>query len=140
MTLRINHQKQSLASQASLLSKMAWKDALKEGQELVLATSSKDSKPNANIVISNGLVDDKLLVADCMMTTTFKNIQETRRVCIVAKYKKEYYKVKGKATIYSSGKYFDLAVSKTTPEYPVKHAITIDIEEVFDLDKAKKIL
>lgn len=53
---------------------MVWKDALKEGQELVLATCSKNSKPNANVVISNGMVDSKLLISDCMMSTTFKNI------------------------------------------------------------------
>jgi len=119
---------------------MTWKNALKEGQELVLATSSKDAKPNANIVISNGFVDDKLLIANCLMTTTLKNIKENNRVCIVAKYEKEYYRVKGKATVYPSGKYFALAVKRSGPGYPVKHAIAIDIEEVFDLDKGKKIL
>jgi len=118
---------------------MVWKDALKEGQELVLATCSKDSKPNANVVISNGLVENKLLISDCMMSTTFKNIQENNKVCVVAKYEKEYYRINGKATVYSSGKFFDLAVKRSGPGYPVKHAIVIDIEEVFDLDKLKKI-
>jgi uncharacterized pyridoxamine 5'-phosphate oxidase family protein len=119
---------------------MAWKDALKEGQELVLATSSKDGKPNANLVISNGLVDDKLLVSDCQMTTTIKNLQQNGRICVIAKHGKEYYRIRGDVTIYSSGKYFDLAVKKSTPEYPVKHAILIEIKEVFDLDKGKNIL
>ena len=43
---------------------MAWKDLFKKGQELVLATSSNDGFPNANIVISLGFIDDRLLVAD----------------------------------------------------------------------------
>ena len=51
---------------------MPWKDSLKEGNELVLATSSKD-KPNANVVVSLGLVDNKLLIADCQMKNTLKN-------------------------------------------------------------------
>ena len=119
---------------------MTWKDALKEGQELVLATSSKDCKPNANVVISNGLVGDKLLVSDCMMTTTIKNLQQNGRICVIAKHGKEYYRIKGDVTIYSSGKYFALATKKSGPNYPVKHAIMIDIKEVFDLDKGKNSL
>ena len=74
-----------------------------------------------------------------MMSMTFKNIQENNKVCVIAKHEKEYYRVKGKAIVYSSGKYFDLAVERSGPGYPVKHAILIDIEEVFDLDKLKKI-
>ena len=84
---------------------MVWKDAFKEGQELVLATSSKNNKPNANIVISNGFVDDKLLVADCMMNTTIKNLQDNNQICVFAKCEKEYYRIKGTVKIWSSGKY-----------------------------------
>jgi len=113
-----------------------WKENFKEGKELVLATCSKDGKPNANVVISNGIVDGKLLVADCQMTTTIENLKQNPKICVIG----GYFRIKGKAMIHSSGKYFDIATSKTTPEYPVKHAITIDIEEVFDLEKVKKIV
>jgi predicted pyridoxine 5'-phosphate oxidase superfamily flavin-nucleotide-binding protein len=50
-----------------------------------------------------------------------------------------YYRVKGRAAIYGSGKYFDAAVKRSTPEYPVKNAIIISVKEVFDLNKMKKI-
>lgn len=116
---------------------MSWKEALKEGQELVLATSSKNGKPNANVVISNGLFDDKILISNCQMKTSIENIRENDNVCIIAKIKKEYYRIRGLAKSYSSGKYFDVAIKKATPEYPVKTAITVDIKEVFDLDKGK---
>jgi len=112
-----------------------WKKIFKEGKELVLATCSKDGRPNANIAISHGFVDDKLLIADCQMETTIKNLRETKKICVIAK----YYRLKGSVEIHSSGKYFDLCV-QTTKEYPVKNAVVVNVEEVFDLDKLKRIL
>jgi len=117
---------------------MSWKEALKQGQEIVLATSSKDGNPRAIIVISLGLVDEKLLIGACQMKRSLENIRENNRVSIVAKYGSEYYRVNGLATIYSSGKYFDEALKRSKPPLP-KHAIVVSIKEVFDLDKVKKI-
>ena len=54
---------------------MNWKENFKEGKELILATSSKDNLPNANIVISLGFIGDKLLIADCQMKTTIQNLK-----------------------------------------------------------------
>jgi predicted pyridoxine 5'-phosphate oxidase superfamily flavin-nucleotide-binding protein len=112
-----------------------WKDNFEKGKEIVLATSSKEGIPNANIVISLGFIDDKLLVADCQMHTTIKNLKENPNVCVIG----GYFKLKGTAEIFSSGKYFDLCV-KENKDYKVKNAILISVKEVFDLDKVKKIL
>tara|TARA_Y100000034_G_C6715699_1_gene316387 strand:+ start:138 stop:497 length:360 start_codon:yes stop_codon:yes gene_type:complete len=114
------------------------KDAFKKGHELVLATCSSNAKPNANIVVSLGFVDDKLLVADSQMNTTLKNLQSTRRICVVAKTKDEYYRIKGLVEIHNSGKYYDIC-NESDRQYPTKNAILISVEEVFDLDKARKI-
>lgn len=100
-----------------------------------MATCSKVGNPNANIVISLGFIDDRLLVADCQMTTTIKNLKENPKICVIA----GYYRIKGSVEIFSSGKYFDMCVEKNK-EYKVKNAILIKVEEVFDLDKVKKIL
>jgi hypothetical protein len=54
---------------------MNWQDNFKEGKELVLSTCSNERLPNANIVISLGIVDSKLLVANCQMVTTFNNLK-----------------------------------------------------------------
>ena len=116
-----------------------WKDNLKKGQELVLATCSSDAEPNANIVIFLGFVDNKLLVADSQMSATLKNLQSTKRICIVAKTKDKYYRIKGSVEIFNSGKYYDLC-NKSDKQYSTKNAILISVEEVFDLDKVKKIL
>ncbi len=118
---------------------MTWKDAFKKGRELTLATCSFDAIPNANIVISLGFVDNKLLIADSQMNNTLKNLQNTKRICIVSKTNKEYYRVKGTVEIFDSGKYFNIC-NKTDKEFPAKHAILVTIKEVFDLDKLKKIL
>lgn len=113
---------------------MSWKESFKEGKEIVLSTCSKDGKPNANIVISLGLVDNKLLIADCQMGNTIKNLKETKKICVIG----EYYRIKGDVETFSSGKYFDLCVKKNK-KYGVKNAILVRISEVFDLNKIKKI-
>ena len=113
---------------------MNWKNHFKEGKEIILATSSKNGVPNANIVISLGFVDDKLLVANCQMKTTIKNLKENQDICIVG----GYFRIKGKVEIFSSGKYFDMCVQKSKG-YSVKDAILITIDEVFDLDKVKVV-
>lgn len=112
-----------------------WKKNFEDGKELILATCSNDCDPNANIVISLGFVGSKLLIADCQMTTTIKNLKQNKRICIVG----GHYKIKGDVKIFDSGKYFQICVKKNK-EYAVKNAILVEIKEVFDLDKIKKIL
>ena len=114
---------------------MTWKDAFTKGKELVLATCSKEAEPNANIVISLGFVDDKLLIANSQMTTTIKNLKETKKICIIS----NYLRLKGSVEIFKSGKYFDIC-NEADKKYPTKNAILITVKEVFDLDKVKKII
>ncbi|MBW2995334.1 pyridoxamine 5'-phosphate oxidase family protein [Candidatus Woesearchaeota archaeon] len=114
---------------------MNWKDNFSEGKALVLSTCSKDAEPNANVVISLGFVDNKLLIADCQMKNTIKNLQENPKVCVVA----GYFRLKGSVEIFSSGKYFDICVEKSKG-YTVKNAIVVSVEEIFDLDKGKEVV
>lgn len=114
---------------------MDWKNNFKEDKELILSTCSKDGLPNANIAISLGFVDDKLLIADCQMETTINNLKETQKICIIS----GYYRLKGDVSVFSSGNYFDICI-KRVKDYKVKNAIVITVKEVFDLDKIKKIL
>ncbi|HLD92434.1 MAG TPA: pyridoxamine 5'-phosphate oxidase family protein [Patescibacteria group bacterium] len=118
---------------------MSWKQSLKERQKIVLATSSRKGSPHAIVVVSLGLVDKKLLVGACLMKTTLKNIKENGKVSIAVINNSEYYRIEGQAKIYSSGKYFDEAYKKSSPPMP-KAALLIDIKEVVDLDKQKKLL
>ncbi len=113
---------------------MSWKDNFKKGKEIILSTSSEKYGPHSNIVISLGFVDGKLLVADCQMKTTINNMRKNRKVCVVGK----YTRIKGTSEIFSKGKYFEMC-NKQSDKYKAKHAILISIDEVFDLDKVKKI-
>jgi hypothetical protein len=117
---------------------MTWKIALQKGHEIILASSSKKCNPRAIVVISLGFVDNELLIGACQMKITLENIRENNRVSIVTKYKNEYYRIDGNATIYSSGKYFDIALERSKPPLP-KHVVVVDIKEVYDLDKLKKV-
>lgn len=113
---------------------MDWKDNFKEGKKLILSTCSKEGIPNANIVISLRFIDNKLLVADCQMKTTIKNLKENPQICVIG----GYYRLKSGVEIFSSGKYFDRCAQKNK-EHKVKNAILIKIEEVFDLDKVRML-
>lgn len=115
---------------------MNYKNNFKKGKEIILATSSKEGIPNANIVTSLGFVDNKLLVANCQMDTTNKNLKNNPKVCIIG----GYFRIKGKVELYSSGKYFDICFNVSKNDgYSVENAILISVDEVFDLDKVKII-
>jgi hypothetical protein len=113
---------------------MNWKSAFAEGKELVVSTCSRRAAPNANIVISLGFIDGKLLVADCQMRTTIRNLKENSKVCVISK----HYRIKGVSKVFSKGKYFDICRKKAKP-YETKHAVLIIPRDIFDLDKVKKI-
>ena len=114
---------------------MKWQNNFASGRKLILATASKNGLPNANIVISLGMVGNRLLVADCQMKTTIKNLKANKNICVIG----GYFRARGKVQIFSSGKYFDLGVKKSKG-YKVRHAILINISQVFDLDNGKKVL
>ncbi|HRX63972.1 MAG TPA: pyridoxamine 5'-phosphate oxidase family protein [Candidatus Absconditabacterales bacterium] len=116
---------------------MNWKEIFGKGHELVLSTSSLDGKPNANIVISLGFFDNKLLISDAQMKQTIENLKSNKLICITAINNGKYYRIKGSVEIFNSGKYFDLC--NTDKKYPAKNAILVNIEEVFDLDGVQVI-
>jgi predicted pyridoxine 5'-phosphate oxidase superfamily flavin-nucleotide-binding protein len=118
---------------------MDWKESFKKGKELVLSTCSNLKKPNANIVISLGFLKENLVIADCQMQTTIKNLKENPKVCIIG----GYFRILGTIEIYSSGEMFDKyskIVALQDPDIRMKNLIIIKIEEVFDLDETKRVL
>lgn len=109
---------------------MTWQDNFAKGKEIIPATCKNDV-PNANIVIYPGFVDDKLLVADCEMKITFNNLKENKNICIVGR----YFRIHGKAQLYTFGKHFDTCV-KENPDY---QACKPNYYEVFNLDNVCRI-
>lgn len=115
---------------------MDWKESFIRGKELILATCSNSTNPNANIVISLGFHGEKLMIADCQMNSTIKNLKTNPNVCIIGGYKRLY----GKAKLFTSGEYFDKVVKIVYEQdkiLKVKTAIFVDIERVIDLDNQK---
>jgi len=124
-----------------IMTETDWRKAFEDREEIVLATSSKDGIPRAIVVTSLGFYKNKLLIGICQMKKSFENLKENNNVSIVAMEKgKYYYRANGKSEIHSSGEYFDVAVerSKKCPPLP-HHVLVVDIQEVFDVDKLKRI-
>ncbi|MBR9705375.1 hypothetical protein GOV12_08225 [Candidatus Pacearchaeota archaeon] len=113
---------------------MGWKNSFKEGKEIILISSTKKGEPNGIIVISKGFEDDMLLIADCQMKKTIINIKENNKICLIS----DYFKIKGNVKVINSGKYFKICAKKNK-DCKVNNAILVNINEVYDLDKVKKI-
>ncbi len=111
-----------------------WKNNFEKEKELVVATASKEGVPNANIVISLGFVNNKLLFANCQMKNTINNLKENKNVCVIG----GYFRIKGVAEILSEGEYVDIC-KEHSDGYEVHHAILVSVDEVFDLDKGKSV-
>ncbi len=117
---------------------MNWKEVFEKDQEIVLGTTFNE-EPNLNVVLSVGFFDEKLLIADCQMNTTLKNLKSNNKICVYAKKNNTYLRLKGTVEIFNSGKYFEKC-KEVCDGYNPKNAILISIKEVFDLDNSKKII
>jgi hypothetical protein len=120
---------------------MDWKDAFNIGKEAILVTSSKKGKPHAIYVICKGIIDNNILLSVCQMNVSLANIRENPLLCLITKNKDEYYRINGRGTLHSSGKYFDLSVERNVKGTPVpNYALIVNIKEVHDVDAVKRIL
>lgn len=118
---------------------MNWQKAFEPRQEIILATVKKDNSPHAIYVISMGMIENKLLIGvSSLMKTTPENIKNNDKVVVVGKSDEGYFRICGKAKIYSSGKYLQLALIHSKSPLP-KKTIVIDINEVYDINKATRI-
>ncbi|MGV8086888.1 MAG: pyridoxamine 5'-phosphate oxidase family protein [Candidatus Woesearchaeota archaeon] len=116
---------------------MSYKDALKKGNELVVATSYNNT-PHLIVAISLGFAKNRLLFGICQSYSTLRNLKKNKSICVYVKYKKKYYRIKGKATLNSNRKDLDNA-NKLGKGPKTKCLVSIKISEVFDLDNVKKI-
>ena len=76
------------------------------------------------------------------MKKSFENLKHNKNISLATIDKGNYYYMaNGKSEIYSSGEYFDIAMEKSKDDnIKPHHILVVDIKEVFDLDKVKKIL
>ena len=111
---------------------MSFQEAILHREPLVFSTVTKSGKPHSNVMLSLGMVDEKILIGLCFLNTTFENLQANNSVCLITCGDKGYFRIKGKVEMFKTGKYFDLAISLSKPPLP-KMAVLVSIDEVFDL-------
>lgn len=104
-----------------------------------VATASKNGLPNVVPIHYVKLYDeeDTILLVDNFMNKTTKNLSENPWIAIsVWDYdQKQAFQIKGEASIITSGKVFDDAVSwvqKTMPQLKPKSAILLKVTNVFN--------
>ncbi|MGB9708147.1 MAG: pyridoxamine 5'-phosphate oxidase family protein [Candidatus Pacearchaeota archaeon] len=116
------------------------KKLLAKDKLIVFGTSNKNGKPNLIFVASCGLFNNKLLIADCQMNKTLKNLKGNKAVALCAFDKQNYFQIKGKALYTNKGKWFKL-VKKYCEDtrYKPKGAVLVTIKEVYNLDNGKRI-
>jgi|GEM_PF-487239 len=122
---------------------MTYKTVFGNGNELVLATCSNKCVPNVNVVISLGFDKSKLLIADCQMKTTLKNLKETKKICVFAKKEKEYYRMLEDVELFTKGSNFKKCVAIVKSQdatLKVKHAILITPKQIYNLENQKNSL
>jgi uncharacterized protein len=116
------------------------KKLLAKNKLIILATCSKRGVPNNIVVASCGIHNNDILIADCQMKKTLKNLKETKNVSLCIMDKKNYFQIKGKAQYFIKGDWFSLVKKMLTgTAYSPKGAVVIKIKEIYDLDKCKKI-
>ena len=115
----------------------------------VIATASKDGKPNVvPIIFAWPLNDEKILIADNFFNKTRLNLEENPRASLTfwSPETKEGYQVKGSIEIHTSGPIFEEAASKVCavkPNLNTKAGIVLKVEEVYTVkpgpDAGKRI-
>lgn len=103
----------------------------------VLATSSKDGKPNAvPIMFVWPWGEEEILIADNFFLKTRANIEENPVASLTFwdPETREGYQVKGKVQVYTSGPVFEEVVSRVKsirPTLKTKAAVVIRVEEIY---------
>ena len=101
----------------------------------VLATATKDGKPNAvPITFTKVISDDEILLMDNFMQKTRQNIEMNPVVAVSAWFESTGYQFKGKARVESSGKTFDEGikwVKSRSPKLNPKAAVIVKVDEIY---------
>ncbi|MGC8936249.1 MAG: pyridoxamine 5'-phosphate oxidase family protein [Candidatus Methanomethylicaceae archaeon] len=125
------------------------KDALEAARKelrLVVATSSKDSVPNAApIGILRFLDDETVIIVDNYFLKTRQNLESNPYVAISGWHVEEKegslstkagYQLKGRAMIEDSGDLYERVkaeIKSKHPDLPVKAIVLIKVEEIYEL-------
>jgi len=113
------------------------KEVLSKMQAPVVATATRDGKPNVvPIACIKVLSDDEILMMDNFMNKTRANIESNPVVAITAWSMEHHggYQFKGKARIETAGNVFEdgvKMVKSQRPQMNPKAAIVVKVEEIY---------
>jgi uncharacterized protein len=106
-----------------------------EENPIVLATSSKDGKPNASVAAFVKVKDNKIIITNNYMKTTIDNIKHNHAISLVVWDKKmDGYKIEGTAEYYEDGEWIDFI--KKIPQNkdePCNGAIVIKPKDIISI-------
>jgi predicted pyridoxine 5'-phosphate oxidase superfamily flavin-nucleotide-binding protein len=115
------------------------KDIFNKARIFIMATASKEGKPNGVPMGVAWIVsDDEIMLVDNFMNKTRRNIEENPRVAVSFWNPKGPggYQFKGKARVETSGKHFDRVVHRIQSEehpFPIKTkaVVIIKVDEIY---------
>lgn len=107
-----------------------------EGNALGLSSVDKYGKPHSIAVAYVKVVGDKIIITNCHIHETLRNLKINNNVALVV-WNKDWEKVcvgfelKGKAKCYTSGKWFKFVKNMPDNEdYDVKGAIVVSVNKI----------
>jgi predicted pyridoxine 5'-phosphate oxidase superfamily flavin-nucleotide-binding protein len=125
------------------------KETIETAKVPVVATATKDGKPNAvPITFTKVISDNEILVMDNFMLKTRQNVDSNPQVAISVwnLESKKAFQFKGPAKVETSGKAFDEGVEwvkSKAPHLNPKAAVVVTVEEIYNVaggpDAGKRI-
>ena len=113
------------------------KEILEKARVPVVATATKEGKPNAvPITFTRVISDDEILIMDNFMHKTRQNIQVNPQVAVSIwdMESKKAFQFKGRARVESAGKTFDEGVQwvrSKSPKLNPRAAIIVKVNEIY---------
>lgn len=112
-----------------------------EGKIVYLATASSSGKPNLVCVSVNKVIGNKVIVTDNMFNQTRINIRKNPKASIAFYYLGKAFQLKGIISYQTKGKWFDYVKKDPSNKgYSPTAAVVFNVNEIWDLDKGKRVL
>ena len=118
------------------------KDIATKTMVYILATSSKDGKPNGVPIGMVRIKDDEVILADNFMLKTRQNLEENPVAAVSYWSRDDHYgyQLKGKTRIETSGEYYDeiaRGMEERKAPFKPKAAVVLTVEEAYYIGGSK---
>lgn len=107
-----------------------------ESNAVGFSTVDKNNKPHSIAVAYTKVIGNKVVITNCYMSETLKNLKINNNVAIVV-WNRDWekasvgFELRGKAKYYKSGEWFNFVENlPENKDYDVKGAIVVDVNKV----------